>query len=200
MPSTYSQNGFELQAAGENLNTWGAPKLNNALKRANYLYCGYQSIAITGDYTLTSSTSSTSQADFQANNGLLKFTGTLTINSAITVPSIPMQWVVYNATNKTLTLTTGSGDTVAVETGDTIPVYCDGTNVRTLSFGSYALKDYIAAQVLGATGSLPAVAGNAGKFVYTDGVTSYWKQVQTTDLGDYLTEVIGKQVALAVAL
>lgn len=200
MPSTYTDLGFEKQAAGENTNTWGSVHLNNTLDRVNYAIAGYLSIALTGDYQMTSSNSSTTQSDFSGRNSLIKFTGTLSANATITVPSVPMQWMFYNATNKALVITTGSGSTVTVDTGDTIPVYCDGTNVRTLNYGGLSNKDYIAAAVLAATGSLPAVTGNAGKYVYTDGVTSYWKAVSTSDLSDYQTAVLGVQVALAVAL
>ncbi len=200
MPSSYSENGLELQAAGENLNTWGDTKLNNTLKRVNYLVTGYQAIAITGDYSLTSSQSSTSAADFQAYNSLLKFTGTLSANATITVPSKMMRWSIYNATNKALTISTGAGATVAIDAGDRVLVDCDGSACYTTGYGGLALKDYIAAAVIGATGSLPALTGNAGKFLYTDASSSYWKQVNTTDLGDYLTAIVGKQVALAVAL
>jgi hypothetical protein len=185
MPSSYSQNGLELQAAGENLSTWGAPRLNNALKRANWLVSGYQPVAITGDYTLTSSSSSTSQSDFQANNGLLKFTGALSANATITVPSVAMKWAIWNATNKTLTFTTGSGGTVAVEAGDKTVAWCDGTNVNTISFGGYDLKTYIAASVLSATGSLPAATGNGLKFLYCDGAS--WLPTAVGLAGDVLT-------------
>lgn len=169
MPSSYSQNGFELQAAGENLNTWGAPKLNNTLKRANYLVTGYLAVALTGDLTLTSSNTSATQSDFQAYNGLLKFTGTLTSNATITVPSVGMRWAVWNATNKVLTFTTGAGNTVTVDAGDKTVIWCDGTNVNTITFGGYSLKDFIAASVLAATGSLPATAGNDGKILIVSG-------------------------------
>ena len=200
MPSSYTDLGFELQAAGENTNTWGAPKLNAALSRINYAIAGYLSIALTGNYTMTSSNSSTTPSDFSGRNSLLKWTGTLSANATITVPSVPMQWMMYNATNKTLTFTTGAGTTAVVETGDTIPIYSDGTNVRTLGYGSYNLKDYIAAQVLSGSASYPSIVGNAGKYLYTDGASALWRQPATADLSDYNTAVLGVQVALAVAL
>jgi hypothetical protein len=70
----------------------------------------------------------------------------------------------------------------------------------TPGYGGLSIKDYIAAAVIGATGSLPATTGNAGKFIFTDGSSSYWKTAQTTDLGDYATKIVGVQIALAVAL
>lgn len=202
MASTWTDLDFELQGAGENLNTWGVPKLNNDLTRINYAIAGYVSIALTGDYTLTTQrpTVSMTASNFTGRIAMLKFTGSLSSNATITVPSTAMRFMVYNATNKSLIITTGAGTTVTVETGDRIPVDCDGSNCLTLSYGSYTLKDYIAQAVLSATGSLPAVTGNAGKFVYTDGATSYWKAAASTDLSDYQTAILGVQVALAVAL
>jgi len=163
MTSSYSQNGVELQGAGDNTNTWGDPKLNNALKRLNFLFAGYQSIALTGDYTLTTSNTSTSQADFQAWNGLLKFTGAPVSNPTVTVPSTPMQWQVWNGGNRAMVLTTGAGSTATVDAGDVEPVWTDGAGVHQITFGGMRLKDFIAASVLAATGALPATAGNNGK-------------------------------------
>lgn len=196
--------GFEKQAAGDNLNTWGDPHLNNVIDRIRYAIAGYQSIAITGDYTPTSANSSTSQSAFEARNALLKFTGTLASNATITLPGVPMQWMIYNATDKTLTITTGSGNTVTVETTDTIPVYCDGTNVRTLSYGSYNLKDYIASMTASA-GAVPGTTGNLGKVlkVTVDGSAPTWQQLTSADLSDTTTRdaaALGRAVAFAVAL
>lgn len=199
MPSTTSQNGFELQAAGENLNTWGAPKLNNTLKRANWLVSGYQAVAITGDYTLTSSTSSTSQADFQAYNALLKFTGSLAANATITVPSLGMKWAVHNATNKVLTFTTGAGNTVTVDSGDKTVLWCDGTEVHGIEYGGLDLKDYIGA-VTASAGAVPSPIGSAGKYLYTDGTNVFWRQPASTDLSDYNTAIKGFSIAVAIAL
>jgi hypothetical protein len=201
MPSTFTGLGFEMQAAGEGLNVWGAPKLNGVIARINYAIAGYLPIAITGDYTPTSSNSATLATGFEARNSLLKFTGTLAANATITMPGTPMQWMINNATNKTLTITTGSGSTVTVEAGDTIPVYCDGTNVRTLMYGAYNLKDYIAS-VSASAGAVPGTTGNLGKFlkVTVDAGPPTWQAINTTDLGDYLTNILGKQVALAVSL
>ena len=55
MPSSYTDLGFELQAAGENTNTWGAPRLNAALSRINYAIAGY----ISGECCIIKQTSKT---------------------------------------------------------------------------------------------------------------------------------------------
>lgn len=199
MPSSYSPLGFELQAAGENTNTWGAPKLNAALSRIDGVIGGYYAVAITGSYALTTSNSSTADADNTGRRALLKFTGTLAANATITVPSVGMKWLIWNATNKVLTFTTGAGATVTIDAGDKTIVWCDGAACYTVEFGGLSLKDYIAA-VTASAGAVPGVTGNAGKYLYTDGVSAFWRQPATADLSDYNTAILGVQVALAVAL
>lgn len=198
MPSSYSSSlRLEEQFTGEGVNTWGL-KLSNTLQRVDDAIAGFVSIAITTDYALVSSLDNAT-AD-QARAAMLKFTGTLASNSTITIPSVSKTYLIWNATTKALTFTTGSGSTISVDPSDQVLIFCDGTNVQTPGYGGLSIKTYIAAAILGATGSLPATTGNAGKFVYTDGTSSFWKQVNTTDLGDYRTAIIGLQVALAVAL
>jgi hypothetical protein len=89
---------------------------------------------------------------------------------------------------------------VTIDPGDRLPVWSDGANVSTINFGGLDLKPFIAASALAATGSLPGVAGNAGKFLFTDGTNALWRQPATADLSDYNAKVLGAQVALAVAL
>lgn len=199
MPSSYTDLGLELQAAGENTNLWGAPRLNDTLQRVSYLVGGYQSVAITGDYTLTTSNSTTAQASNTGRQALLKFTGTLSANATITVPSVGMKWSIWNATNKVLTISTGAGNTVTIDAGDKTVVWCDGSACHTIYFGGLSLKDYIAA-VTASAGAVPGVTGNAGKYLYTDGASAFWRQPATADLSDYNTAILGVQVALAVAL
>lgn len=195
MPSSWSSSlRFELQFTGENINLWGA-KLNTVLEHADYSIAGWLTKAITGDYTLTTANA----ADDEARAAMLKFTGALAANSTITIPSVSKSYFVYNATNKVLTVTTGAGSTVLIDAGDKTVVYCDGGGVHTITFGALGLKDYIAA-VTASAGAVPGVTGNAGKFLYTNGASAYWKEVQSTDLGDYASNILGVQVAMAVAL
>jgi hypothetical protein len=183
---------------GEQVNTWGA-RLDNVLSRIDDSVAGYVAIALTGDYSLQSSNDNTS-AD-EARRAFLKFTGALSANATVTLPSVSKHYWIWNATNKVLTISLGAGNTVTIDAGDKAGVWSDGTNINhDAYFGGLGLKDYIAAAVLAATGSLPSVTGNAGKYVYTDGISSFWRQPSTADLSDYNTRVLGVQVALAVAL
>lgn len=68
----------------------------------------------------------------EAGNGILHFTGVLTANIAVIVPTSPTRaWIVKNATSGayTLTVKTSAGTGVAVTQGLIAEVYGDGTNV-----------------------------------------------------------------------
>lgn len=197
MPSSYTSSlRFNLQFTGENINLWGDLLNSGVIQLADYAISGWLTKAITGDYSLTTALGATDEA----RAAMLKFTGSLAVNATITIPASSKSYFVYNATNKVLTFTTGAGATVSVDAGDKTVICCDGAAVHTITFGGYDLKTYIGASVLSATGSLPAVTGNAGKYVYTDGVISMWRTPLSTDLGDYNTKILGVSIAFAVAL
>jgi hypothetical protein len=196
MPSSWSVSlRFELQFTGENINLWG-DKLNADLQHVDYAIAGWLNKTITGDYALTTANA----GDDEARAAMIKFNGSLALNATITIPSVSKAYLVWNNTGKSLTFTTGAGATVVVDTSDIVNIACDGANVKTPGYAGLSLKDFIAASVLAATGTLPALTGNAGKYLYTDGVNALWRQPSTTDLSDYQSKVLGVQVALAVAL
>ncbi|WP_332763917.1 hypothetical protein [Phenylobacterium sp.] len=201
MPSTYSDElGIELQAAGENLNTWGDPKLNNALTRLAKGVAGFISVALTADVALTSSNTSTTPADFQARHAQLKFTGTGAYT--VTVPSSAKSYLVWNACTGTLTLTTGAGTTAEIATGEVVSVMCDATNVKKVKVTDYgasrltsiadptsaqdaASKAYVDAQAF--SPALPGQTGNAGKFVTTNGTSASWVALAVADVAGAAT-------------
>jgi hypothetical protein len=195
MPSSWSPSlRFELQFTGENINLWG-DKLNAVLQHADYAVAGFLTKALTDNpYTLTTANA----GDDEARAAMIKFTGIGTFT--VIMPSVSKSYLIWNACSGKVTLTTGAGSTVVVDPGDIVAVFSDATSVRTLGYGGLSIKDYIAAVALGATGALPGVTDNAGKFVFTDGAASFWKAVSTTDLSDYASKIVGAQVALAVAL
>lgn len=198
MPSSWSSSlRFELQFTGENINLWG-DKLDATLARVDDAIAGYVALPISGDYALQSANNNASPDE--ARRAHLKLTGSPPANFILTVPPVSKSYWIWNATGKAATVTTGSGATVTIDPGDTTPVWSDGANVNTINFGGLDLKPFIAASVLAATGTLPALTGNAGKFLYTDGTNALWRQPLTTDLADYLAKILGIQVAMAVAL
>ena len=185
---------LEKHGAGENLNTWGAPKLNTVFDLIDSAIAGLSTIALTGNYSLTS----TNYAADEARSALLKFTGAGPFT--VTIPSVSKNYLIWNACTAAVTITTGAGTTVVIDAGAKVVVFCDGSGVGTLGYGGYDLKTYIDSAVLAATGSLPAVTGNAGKFVYTDGVISYWKAPVAADITDFNTTVDARAIAFAIAL
>lgn len=201
MPSTYSPSlRFELQYTGENVNSWGT-KLNDAMTRVDSAIAGYQAIAVTANVTLTSNNGS---AD-QARSAMLKWTGAG--GYTVTIPSVSKQYLLWNACTGTVTISTGAGSTVVMNSGDKTVVWCDGSGVYQLGFAGYGLKDYIDQAALGATGSLPAAAGNSGKFIYSNGTSWAPRTPVTTDLSDFTsymatatTTATGLAIAFAAAL
>lgn len=166
MPSSWSASlRFELQFTGENINLWG-DKLNTVLNHADYTIAGWLTKALTADYSL----STANAADDEARAAMLKFTGTGAFT--VTIPAVSKAYDVWNACTGNLIVTTGSGSTVTLMTGDRRRVLCDGTNVKEPGFGSYNVKDYIDQAILATTGSLPATPGNDGKMLLC--VSSAW--------------------------
>ena len=85
---------------------------------------GYLSKSVTGG-TVTLS-------DLEASNPVIGFSGTLTSNLVVVVPTtVKRLWAVYNATGGAFTLTvkTATGSGVTVAQGKRNLVYTDGTNV-----------------------------------------------------------------------
>lgn len=195
MPSSYSPSlRFELQFTGENINLWGE-KLNAALTRVDSAIAGFTTVTLSGAaYSLSTANG---DAD-EARSAMLKFTGA---PATVFLPPVSKIYLVWNACSGPIILTSGSGSTVTIEATDRVLVFCDGTNVSTLGYGAYDLKNYITSQTA-AAGAVPGTVGHLGKFlkVTADGGPSTWQQLTTSDLADYATAVKGLAVALAVAL
>lgn len=186
---------LRLQETGGNTNTWGI-LLDLALELVDEAIAGLETIALTSNYTLTS----TNYVSDQARNAVLKFTGAGPFT--VTIPSVEKVYIVWNACTAATTITTGSGDTVVIDTTDIVVVFCDGTNVKTLGYGGSSLKDYIASVVVGGGASLPSLSGNSGKWLTNNGTIANWALPTTTDLSDLATYTAARNafaVAMAVA-
>lgn len=201
----------EQQAAGENLNVWGDPNLNAALQRLTEAIAATTSVS-TYPITLTS----TNYVANQARNMILSCTG---VGGTVTIPGQSKLYIVRNASSGNVVITAG-GVTATVASGDTVPVICDGVDCRLVSrtdFQNAVLKnvangssalDGVNRQQLDATlaaaqaytdatafasASLPGQAGNAGKFLTTDGSNTAWAQVFPAFVGttDYILTSTG---------
>ena len=120
MASSYTGLGTELMTTGENAGTWGTTT-NTNLQIIEQITGGYVEQAISS----TTTTLSVSDGSTGATLGhrIIKFTGTLSGNSTVTIPlDVQQMYILVNGTSGTYTLTfkyvSGSGSTVAFGTTD----------------------------------------------------------------------------------
>lgn len=160
--------GIKLQDAGENLNTWGNPNLNNALVILSNLASKWKNIVINGDYTVTETNYSLTNDTEVA---LLNLTpGTVSAAFNLTLPSRSKRLIVRNvsgyAAQAKLTATTG----VSIPNNAVVTLATDGAsdvyNVSPTHIGtttqdpaSNAVALWGAVQTLVANASLPATGG-----------------------------------------
>lgn len=164
------------------------------LAHADYATAGWLNKPLVANTSL----STANAGDDEARAAMIKFTGAGPFT--VTIPSVSKAYAIWNACSAPVTVTTGAGSTVSVDPGDIVQIFCDGANVKTPGYGGVSIKDYVATTAWAYNaGALPAQAGNAGKFVKTDGTNASWAGVASTDLTDS-TALIGRAVALAVAL
>jgi hypothetical protein len=188
-----------MQAAGENLNTWGAPKLNTVIALIDFAIAGWTSVALTGNAVL----SSANFAPDQARSAMLRFTGAG--GCTVTLPSVSKRYDVVNATAGTLTLTTGAGQAAVLGPGDAGPVLCDGVNVLGAQIAGRTLKAYVDAQAWAAqAGNLPGQEGAAGLPLVTDGQVPRWAPLSASAISDFdraaAQAALGLSLAMAAAL
>ena len=149
MASTYSDRlKLELQGTGENAGTWG-DKTNNNLEVLDAFAGGFLSKNVGGSADVTLTTANAS-ATAESSNKVLDLNGTLTGNITVFIPAKENNYIVYNNTSGSFSLTvaaTGhSANGVAITQGAYDVVYCDGSpnfNVsRILSnFGAISTQD-----------------------------------------------------------
>ena len=196
MPSTASDRlRLELQAAGENLNTWGAPKLNEALKRIEEAIADWQSLTITGNTTLTSS----NYVADEARAAMLSLGGTPASGFTITIPAVEKWYWVRNETGQTATLKTSGGTGVTVADGVLTAVLCDGTDCYKLDIANVD-GDFAVGGALSVTGAATfSSTGDFGGAVEMNGnkVTGLGTPTATDDAA---TKDYADQLAFSAAL
>ncbi|MAU75311.1 MAG: hypothetical protein CL831_00370 [Crocinitomicaceae bacterium] len=141
MSSTYtSRIKLELQADGENANTWGQRLNNNVIQLVDDAVAAYTTVSLAGDasYTLTNNNGATDEA----RSAILEFKGEITTSINVIIPSQSKFYIVRDKTTR------NGGDYVlqtAGNAGYTIPVssrgiyFCDGVNIHTLNAGGLGL-------------------------------------------------------------
>lgn len=124
MPSTFSNNGFELIATGEQSNTWG-DTTNENLELIDEAIDGSVSKALTTTTaTLTISDGTTTDGRHKA----VKFTGSPGGECTVTISPNTVQkvYLLNNQSDESVVITQGSGGNVSIPAGDTAVVSCDG--------------------------------------------------------------------------
>lgn len=194
---TYTTSGrFNQMSTGSRNNTWGIGLNDEVIGLIDTMIAGVTTLTVTGDHTLSSLNG---QAD-EARAAQLALIGSPAANFTLTCPNVPKLYRVFNATGKVATFTCG-GDTVSVDSGDIIDISTDGVDFTTPGVGGVGWKDYIASVVAGGPyGNVPSVIGQTGKFLTNNGTLPLWAVINSTDLGDYSTNILGKGIAFAVSL
>jgi len=129
MPSTYSSSlRLELQATGENANTWGV-KTNNNLNLIEQAVAGYVKITLTSA-SATYALDITDGAASDGRNAYIEFVGTVASAISITVPDVEKgYWVKNSATGSPLTFRTSSGTGFTLPTNEWVFAISDGASV-----------------------------------------------------------------------
>ncbi len=135
MTSAYSTDlKLELMVTGENAGTWGN-NTNNNLNLIQQAIAGFESIALSDGGTVT--LAMTDKTISNARNMVLKFTGTLTSASTVTIPDSIEKFYIFDCsavtgvTNLTIKTVSGSGFTVAE--AKIVAAYTDGTNLNEIA-------------------------------------------------------------------
>jgi len=160
MASTYSDLGLELMATGENAGQWG-DKTNTNLNLINQVTAGYESIALSDGGTVTLALTDGTLSN--ARNMILKFTGTLTTASSVTIPDALEKFyiidlsAVVGVTNLTIKTVSGTGFTAGEAA--IVAAYSDGTNLNEIALNT--LGGTIATSQLTGTISTAQIADDA---------------------------------------
>ena len=116
MASSYTGLGTELMTTGENAGTWGTTT-NTNLQIIEQLSGGFTEQSIAGSAQTTTLSVSDGSTGATLAHRVIKFTGTISANTTVTVPlDVQQLYILVNGTAGAYTLTfkyvTGSGSTV----------------------------------------------------------------------------------------
>jgi len=160
MASTYTTRlRLEKQGTGENANTWG-DKTNDTFDLIDEAIYGYaaKSVAGSSDVTLTNSNAT---AD-ESRQSVLEFTGTLTGNINVLLPTTESRYIVYNNTagsySLTVATTGNTGTGTAVTQGSHALMYSNGTFVKDVF--SSGVNNLVCKGTLNVAGAVELDGGN----------------------------------------
>src|SRR6056300_441067 len=138
MASSYSTDlKLELMATGENAGTWGI-NTNNNLNLIQQAIAGFESVALSDGGTVA--LAMTDKAISNARNMVLKFTGTLTTASTVTIPDSIEKFYIFDLSAVTgvtnLTIKTVSGTGFTAGEAAIVAAYSDGTNLNEIALNT----------------------------------------------------------------
>lgn len=142
MASNFSTNlRIELMVTGEKSGTWGDVANNNVFEMFEDAITAETSLSVTGGTdTLTTGNGT---AD-QARNVFLDISGTLASNETVVIPAVNKFYLVRNGTSGSFSVTVKvSGQSgVVIPQGETMVIYCDGTNTFEIATGGYTVTTF----------------------------------------------------------
>jgi hypothetical protein len=160
MASSYSDLGLELMVTGENAGTWG-DKTNSNLNLIQQSVAGYEAVALSDGGTVTLAMTDATLSN--ARNMVIKFTGTLTTASTVTIPDGIEKFYIFDCSAvvgpTNLTIKTVSGTGFTLNAAKIFASYSDGTNLNEISLDT--LGGSIAAADITGTISNAQIADNA---------------------------------------
>jgi hypothetical protein len=138
MASSYSTDlKLELMVTGENAGTWG-DNTNNNLNLIQQAIAGFESVALSDGGTVA--LAMTDKAISNARNMVLKFTGTLTTASTVTIPDSIEKFYIFDLSAVTgvtnLTIKTVSGTGFTAGEAAIVAAYSDGTNLNEIALNT----------------------------------------------------------------
>ena len=162
MASSYSTDlKLELMVTGENAGTWG-DNTNNNLNLIQQAIAGYEAVALTDGGTVA--LAMTDKTISNARNMVIKFTGTLTTASTVTIPDSIEKFYIFDCSAvvapTNLTIKTASGTGFTLDRAAIYAAYSDGTNLNEISLDT--LGGTVAAAQVTPAGSDTQIQFNDG--------------------------------------
>jgi hypothetical protein len=168
MSSTYtSRIKLELQADGENANTWGQRLNNNVIQLVDDAVAAYTTISIgSASYTLTNNNGATDEA----RSAILEFTGVVSTSINVIIPSQSKFYIVRDKTTRandaSYVLQTAGNAGISPDVSSRGVYFCDGTNIHTLNaaglgLGTVASFDVTDTSIVGKADVNVAVSNSA---------------------------------------
>ena len=196
---------LRLQATGSNTNLWGG-YLNTAMQMIEQASKGYQTLAVTGDATISWSNYTTANTGSCA---FLKLTGSLSAVATLTFPGNMNDLVMWNAAGQTVTIKCSGGTGVSIPNGVRTRIFCDtvdyyssapmwlNTYVTTLTnAGDVVVKTTLESAIAAATGlTAPFILVDA-----SDTTAGYYAAKTTSAMGGLTTTQVAGLTSLQLSV